>query len=65
MWKANTLNMEWCLECHRAPEKFIRPQEEVFNMTWQAQDQESLGPKLVAEYQVQTSQLTNCSICHR
>ena len=65
MWKENTLNMEWCLECHRAPEKFIRPQEEVFNMTWQAQDQESLGPKLVAEYQVQTSQLTNCSICHR
>jgi hypothetical protein len=65
VWKENTLNMEWCLECHRAPEKFIRPQEEVFNMTWQAQDQESLGPKLVAEYQVQTSQLTNCSICHR
>jgi len=65
MMKQNTLNMEWCLDCHRAPENHIRPQEEVFNMAWQAKDQETLGLKLVAEYQVRTSQLTNCSICHR
>jgi hypothetical protein len=65
MLKQNTLNMEWCLDCHRAPENHIRPQEEVFNMAWQTNDQETLGLKLVAEYQVQTSQLTNCSICHR
>ena len=65
IWKENTLNMEWCLECHRAPENFIRPREEVFNMNWKAPDQASLGKKLVADYKVQTTQLTDCSICHR
>ena len=24
VWKENTLNMEWCLECHREPERFVR-----------------------------------------
>ena len=65
MMKANTLNMEWCLECHRDPAQFIRPQAEVFNMLWRApDDQDVQGPKLVKEYGVRTSQLTDCSICH-
>ena len=65
MWKENTLNMEWCLECHRAPEKFIRPREEVFNMTWKpAANQEEVGRQLVEEYQVRKVQLTDCSVCH-
>src|SRR5690349_6832089 len=29
-----SLYMEWCLDCHRRPERFVRPREEVFNMTW-------------------------------
>lgn len=66
MWKVNTLNMEWCLECHRNPALFLRPRDQVFNMLWTPPaNQESLGRQLVAEYHVQTSQLTNCSICHR
>ena len=66
MWKENTLNMEWCLECHREPEKFVRPREEVFNLAWKPPgDQENLGRQLVEEYQIQTTQLTDCSICHR
>jgi hypothetical protein len=66
MWKANSLNMEWCLECHRDPARFIRPRDQVFNMAYQPPaDQEGLGQRLVAEYGVQTSQLTDCSICHR
>ena len=66
MWKENTLNMEWCLECHRAPEKFIRPREQVFNMSWTSPDnQEEMGKQLVEEYQVKKAQLTDCSICHR
>ena len=65
MWKENTLNMEWCLECHRAPEKFIRPREEVFNMTWKpAANQEEVGRQLIEEYQVRKVQLTDCSVCH-
>ena len=66
MWKENTLNMEWCLECHREPEKFVRPREEVFNLAWKPPgDQKDLGRQLVEEYQIQTTQLTDCSICHR
>ncbi len=29
-----TLLMEWCIACHREPEKFLRPRSEVFSMTW-------------------------------
>ncbi len=35
MWRANILYMEWCLECHRAPERFVRPREYVFSMDWE------------------------------
>ena len=66
VWKANSLNMEWCLECHREPEKHIRPRDQVFNVSYRPpEDQEALGKCLVAEYNVNKVQLTNCSICHR
>jgi len=35
MYEENTLQMEWCLDCHRQPEKFLRPRNEVFNMKYQ------------------------------
>jgi len=64
MWRENTLYMEWCLECHRNPERFVRPREQVFNMDWQPpSDQIVLGQKLVQEYKI--AQLTSCSVCHR
>jgi hypothetical protein len=66
MWKQNTLQMEWCLECHRAPEQFIRPRDQVFTMGYvPAGDQLEIGRKLVQEYHINVKQLTNCSICHR
>src|SRR5690349_23567182 len=53
-----SLNMEWCLECHRNPEKFIRPKKEAFTMEWppaqwdQSDDQqwhqEVEGPKITS-----------------
>jgi hypothetical protein len=64
-WKSHTLYMKWCLNCHRAPEKYIRPRDEVFNLNWIATNQVALGRQLVAEYQVHTEQLTDCSMCHR
>jgi hypothetical protein len=39
VYQASPLTMEWCLSCHRAPEKFIRPREEVFNMSYVAKNQ--------------------------
>jgi Cytochrome c7 and related cytochrome c len=66
MWKANTLYMKWCLDCHRDPAKFIRPREEVFNMNWiPPVDQRAEGRKLVKDYHVNARQLTDCSMCHR
>jgi hypothetical protein len=63
-WQHGTLLMEWCLECHRQPERYIRPRDEVFNMSWQPPgDQRVLGRQLVEEYQVRS--LTSCSTCHR
>ncbi len=64
MWREKTLHMEWCLECHRAPEQFVRPRQYVFRMDWEPPaDQLSLGRRLVEEYRIQS--LTNCSVCHR
>jgi hypothetical protein len=66
MWQQASLQMAWCLECHRAPEQFLRPRDQVFNMKWQApSNQLEEGRKLVEKYGVKTGELTNCSICHR
>ena len=64
--RAETLRMDWCLACHRAPERFVRPLEQVFSMGWEpAIDQATLGPQLVAAYGIKVDQLSDCSICHR
>lgn len=62
----NSLLMEWCLDCHRNPEQYLRPREEVFNMAWTAPpNQSELGLALVRKYNVRKEQLTDCSVCHR
>jgi hypothetical protein len=64
IYKVNTLQMQWCLDCHRAPEKHIRPRSEIYNMAYeQPPDQEEVGRKLLAEYKVQ--KLLDCYTCHR
>jgi hypothetical protein len=67
MWNVESLNMEWCLQCHRNPEGVLREQKDITNMVWtppanQAQE----GKRLAAHYNIQpTSVLTSCSTCHR
>lgn len=70
VYQASSLQMEWCLQCHRNPEKFVRPKEEVFNMEWRQQNKtaEELakGKDLVKSYHIQDAYtLTSCSTCHR
>jgi hypothetical protein len=56
--------MSWCLDCHRQPEKYVRPKSEVFNPYYEPpKDQLPLGRRLVKEYKI--SSLENCSTCHR
>lgn len=64
MWSENSLYMEWCLECHREPERFVRPRQFVFSVSWQPPpDQVKLGRQLMEEYKIE--RLTSCSVCHR
>src|SRR5262249_1818151 len=54
MWQEASLRMEWCLGCHRNPERYVRPQEKVFEMSYQAPpDQEALGSTLVKQYHIE------------
>jgi hypothetical protein len=64
MLRAQSLQMGWCLDCHRHPEEYVRPREDVFTMGYRpAIAQEVLGTRLVREYHVQ--KLTDCYTCHR
>ena len=64
MWQEKSLQMEWCIDCHRNPERYVRPRDAVFRVDYTPPpDQLELGRRLVAEYQIQ--KLTSCSTCHR
>jgi hypothetical protein len=66
MYQEKSLQMEWCLDCHRHPARYVRPQEEVFNPRWKWSDgktQEEEGPKIVAARKIRPR--TSCSTCHR
>jgi hypothetical protein len=67
MYQAKPLLMEWCLDCHRAPEKYLRPRDQVFNVAYEAPaNQLELGLRLKQEYGVASVRhLTSCSVCHR
>jgi hypothetical protein len=75
-----SLQMEWCLNCHRDPGKNLRPRDQVFNMRYEQptpakpvamdgkvfSDQDSLGIYLVKKYKLRTVQdITSCNTCHR
>jgi len=62
-----TLLMEWCLDCHRHPERQIRPRDQVFNMAYEPPaDQHDLGMRLMEDHHIRDArQLTSCSTCHR
>jgi hypothetical protein len=65
--QAPSLLMEWCLKCHRNPERNLRPQSEIFNVRWQRPpDQDERGRELARQYKLRdTHFLTSCTVCHR
>jgi len=67
MFQHASLQMEWCLDCHRDPAKNVRPREEVFNLSWQPpadpRRAQALQARLAKEYDIHS--LTSCSTCHR
>jgi hypothetical protein len=68
-WKKRTFYMKDCLSCHREPEKYIRPREEVFNLYWKGptepKERLALGRSLIQQYNIDTHRITNCYTCHR
>jgi hypothetical protein len=64
MWQKGTLLMEWCLECHREPELFVREKKDVYRWDYTPPaNQLEKGRQLVAEYDIKSK--IYCSTCHR
>ena len=64
LYQQPTLQMEWCLDCHRRPEQYVRPRRDVFSVSYRSPpDQMEVGRRLVAEYNIK--KLDSCSTCHQ
>jgi len=64
VYQVEPLSMGWCLDCHRQPEKHLRPLESVTDMDWSPQENRlEVGARLRKTLNVNPS--TDCSTCHR
>ncbi len=67
VYKANTLQMSWCMDCHWHPEMNLRPKSEITNMAWEPpsdpEEHLTMAMELAEEYNVQSK--VSCSVCHR
>jgi Cytochrome c7 and related cytochrome c/Class III cytochrome C family len=60
------LTMGWCLDCHRNPAPSLRPASAVFDPDWAPPgNQLEQGKALLAQYHIDNSHLTDCTVCHR
>ena len=58
------LSMAWCLDCHRAPEKHLRPLDEITNMAWRPpKDHAAFAALATEELRLQPPE--DCGACHR
>ena len=55
------LSMSFCLDCHRDPAAFVRPNELVTKLDWKNEGFD--GKKAIHDWKVQPGQ--SCSTCHR
>jgi Cytochrome c7 and related cytochrome c len=69
MLQKSSLQMEWCLECHRDPAQFVRPRDQITTMGYQVPEgttQAEVGAQLVKAYNIAgIEHMTSCSVCHR
>jgi hypothetical protein len=70
VYQAASLQMEWCLQCHREPERYLRDRKDIFNMKWRAENKTkeeiAFGLEKKREYNVRHKAiLQSCSTCHR
>lgn len=61
-----SLEMQWCLQCHRSAKQHIRPLADVFKMTdIRPLSQQEIGQLNRLFHLQDTRRLTDCSTCHR
>lgn len=66
VYQENTLQMEWCLSCHRNTENNIRPKAEIYNTSWINNQTPEEKRALSEQYRIRPQEmLTSCSTCHR
>jgi hypothetical protein len=64
VYMPEAMTMDWCLDCHRAPENYLRPAEHITDMEWTPRrPQRDLGLAIKAENNIAPP--TNCTGCHR
>ncbi len=66
VYHAKSHSMKFCLDCHRSPEKFIRPLNKVFDLSWKPESPKAQleeGARLVHDWNVNPPE--SCSGCHR
>jgi hypothetical protein len=64
VFQAEALSMGWCLECHRNPEKHLRPTEFVTMLDWVPEEEQLvLGRRLREELNINPR--VDCNTCHR
>ena len=65
MFQAKSLQMEWCLDCHRDPSPYVRPLDQIATMGY-VRPASVNGADLVRDYKIAgVAELTSCSVCHR
>jgi hypothetical protein len=52
-----SLEMQWCLSCHRDPAPHLRATDRVFDM--------GPAPRRQSPHLLSTQRMTDCSTCHR
>ena len=64
-YKAKTLTMQFCVDCHSNPGPRLRPKDQIYNTQWRRNADTPSPETLLAEYHLSGRTLTDCSICHR
>jgi hypothetical protein len=73
VYQAEPQSMSWCLDCHRAPEKALRPLDKITDLGWQPtpeknqsveEAQLALGNGLKVKWHINPPD-KNCAGCHR